>query len=95
MSGYVPLHLTGKIFDNDDKRRSKQPDYSGSCNISGQVFRIVGWRNPPSERERKGNINLKFQDMDEFNREQERRRQSREKPQPRPKPEEDPNGNPF
>lgn len=77
VSSYAPTDLTGRIFDNEDKRNKRQPDFTGTANINGQIFRIVGWRNLPSERNKKANINLKFQDKHEFDLEQEQKRLNR------------------
>ncbi len=78
MSTYIPKELAGKMFDNrDDKRSKRSPDYTGTALINGQHFRVIGWYNPPSERTKKANINLKFQDKLEFDLEQQRRREAR------------------
>jgi hypothetical protein len=77
-SAYVPTDLKGKMFDNIDKRNARQPDYAGIVNINGQIFRVVGWRNLPSERDKKANISLVFQDKHEFDLEQQARREQRE-----------------
>ena len=81
MSTYIPADLTGRMFDNEDKRNQRQPDYSGTVNINGQIFRVVGWRNPPSERNSRANINMKFQDKQEFDQEQEQKRLDRARTQ--------------
>lgn len=81
---YAPADGTGRIFDNrEDKRTARSPDYTGTMNVNGQIFRVIAWHNPPTDRVKKANINLKFQDKAEFDLEQQAKREER-RPAPPP-----------
>ena len=83
MAGFIPKDMRGRIFNNEiDKRNARQPDYTGNCNIAGQVFRISSWHNPPSERNRVGSFSLVFKDQDEYELEKRNKDQDTAKAQP-------------
>jgi hypothetical protein len=66
---FVPKDLTGRLFDNRADRRNKsQPDYAGTVSIHGEVFRIVGWYNPPSEKSPTATIGLALENYDDYKR---------------------------
>ena len=78
MSTYAHKERAGKIFDNrEDKRSARSPDYTGTALIRGVVWRVIGWYNPPDERNKKSNINLIFQEKEEFDREQQAKREGK------------------
>jgi len=35
----------GSLFVNDKKEKDSQPDYTGSINIAGKLYRISAWDN--------------------------------------------------
>ena len=77
---FVPKDLTGRLFDNRADRRNKsQPDYAGTVSIHGEVFRIVGWYNPPSEKSQTATIGLALENYDDYK----LRRDAQEAPAPR------------
>jgi protein required for attachment to host cells len=68
---FQPNENTGRLFDNKAERRSdKQPDYAGTAMINGVLMRVVAWRNPPTERNPKATLNMRFQIYDDYKREQ-------------------------
>lgn len=36
--------LTGALFSNDKGDNENRPDVTGTCQIQGEAYRIVGWR---------------------------------------------------
>jgi len=64
---YTPKDLTGRIFSNQgDKTNDKQPDYSGTINVRGEIFRVAAWHSPPSEQHRTANFGLVLTNKDEY-----------------------------
>jgi hypothetical protein len=49
---------TGTVFANPDKEKETSPDFSGTANIAGRVYRIAGWKNRSNDG--KVRLNLKF-----------------------------------
>lgn len=35
---------SGVLFVNNDKKTEKSPDYSGTINIEGKDYKLVGWK---------------------------------------------------
>jgi len=67
---FHPKDNTGRMYDNKTSRTNKKaPDYSGTATVNGVLMRVVGWHNPPNERQPKATINLRFQDYEDAQRE--------------------------
>lgn len=72
-TSFIPKENSGRVFDQrQDKSSDKQPDVAGLAMVNGEMFRVVGWYNPPSERARVSSYSLRFQPMAEY---EEQRRQ--------------------
>lgn len=57
----------GRLWQEQDKRSPKSPDYTGKfTGPDGVVYRIAAWRNPPDERDRKPNMGLRIERMEDF-----------------------------
>jgi hypothetical protein len=42
--------MTGRLYDNRDRRTNRrQPDFTGKVRIRGELLRVAGWFNAPSE----------------------------------------------
>lgn len=40
---YEEKDMTGVLFENTDKDKDTQPDWSGTILINGKKYRIAGW----------------------------------------------------
>lgn len=76
MSGFIPNEGFGSLFDNNDKRSDKSPDFTGSAKINGRVVRISGW-NTPGKNGRGPYISLRINN-------EEAPRESAERPRQQP-----------
>lgn len=54
---------SGSLFKNQRKERDEQPDYTGTMNIEGTVYRMSGWINKPQSGG-PAYINMKFQEVE-------------------------------
>lgn len=80
---YTPKEMTGRIFDNTpDKTHEKQPDFTGSITVNGEVLRVSAWHSPPDASHRVGSYGLRLQTMDEYERQKAARASSQNPPQP-------------
>lgn len=80
---YTPKDMSGRIFDNKpDKTNDRQPDYTGTAVINGQLLRVAGWYNPPSQRVRSASISLRFDDKQDYDDRERQRTQDTARRQP-------------
>lgn len=64
---FTPKDLTGRIFDNViNKKHDKQPDFTGTINVHGEIFKVSAWYSPPSPTARVGSYSLRLQNKDEY-----------------------------
>lgn len=56
--------LSGSLFEQEDKRSDKSPDFTGNCKIDGKEYRVAGWWT--ESRGGKVYISLKFSDPEDF-----------------------------
>jgi len=42
---YSHKENNGSLFKNENKEKDSQPDYNGTINISGKLYRISAWVN--------------------------------------------------
>jgi hypothetical protein len=59
MTTFRPKELVGSLFKVEDRQSEKSPNYSGSCLIDGQTYKISAWVN--ETREGKKFMKLGFQ----------------------------------
>lgn len=79
---YTPKDMSGRIFDNSaDRTNDKQPNWTGTVNIRGEILRVAGWYQPPDESHRTASIGLSLENKDEYDRQ--RKAQNQESPQQR------------
>lgn len=42
----------GAIWNNDQKKTDRHPDYSGSINVDGKEYWLSGWKKKPGQSDR-------------------------------------------
>lgn len=101
---YEPKNLTGALFNNDNKERESQPDFTGNVKIGDKLWRLAGWNT--ESRAGTPYISLKVTDPAEYQRQRESEQRGqvsrptgrlsqdefnkkREQMRPRPNPEHD------
>lgn len=83
MSTFIPKEGQGRIFDNRPNKTEKaQPDYTGSMMVGGKHWRVVGWSNPPDERNRVGSVSLRAEPYEDYRARVDANRGSRKSSQP-------------
>lgn len=61
MNRYDPSDMTGRLYDNRDRRTNRrQPDFTGKVRIRGELLRVAGWFNAPSEYCDVKTVSLRF-----------------------------------
>ena len=40
---YETKEKTGALFENENKERDNQPDYTGNFKLDGKMWRVAGW----------------------------------------------------
>lgn len=63
---YEMKELSGALFNNDNKEREAQPDFTGNVKIGGKVWRLAGWNT--ESRAGTPYISLKVTDPAEYQR---------------------------
>lgn len=43
MSDFKHKAMSGSLFRNKEKKSDKSPDYTGTCNVRGEILRVAGW----------------------------------------------------
>lgn len=54
---------SGALFRNKKKAQEKQPDYYGTCEIEGKVYRISAWVNKSNKGEQY--LKMKYQEEEQ------------------------------
>jgi len=66
---YEPKDMTGRIYDNKaSKTNEKQPDFTGTINVHGELIRVAAWYYPPSETSRTGTYGIQLTNKEEHDR---------------------------
>lgn len=59
MGTEIPKDMRGVMWSTHERKTTKRaPDYTGSINIGGRIFRIAAWHEPPTEGRRLPRMSL-------------------------------------
>ena len=72
---YDIKEMTGSLFENNDKRSDKSPDFTGNCKIGGKEYRLAGWWTTSGGGT--DYLSLKVSDPEEYRRQQQQGQSSR------------------
>lgn len=62
---YEIKDMTGSLFENEEKKTDRSPDFTGNIKINGKVWRIAGWNT--EARSGREYISIAVSDPAEFN----------------------------